>query len=374
MSEYRPVEPFASDHLGTWCDHHGIDDYQFSSLSWAGFKIARDQKRDVSLAFKLREEIIDSLPLEGSELVRHPKARPEENWRPKVYQAPAGMAYEMTTRDIYQPTDDWGDPIDGEPRVVVSTIVGEFLEIETYVHRGKAVGRLIVREMPVYKAAPVLNLGGSMFVPDEDEMLKFPSKYDPSKVGDRVMFPRHDGWEVYTTGNKLEADYDKASVQLVPYERQEDAGLYAANFGSEGRFELDDFVHIPESPLTPDGYVYLPKPGGGSELTPTLGQLVLPPIDKEHWTTLWERHGIMIKYNPTVDDKRFVTLDFDQPDRVEFEMRKFNTNAKSGKTFMRAFAIRHEIGVTTLDDIVRTVSSNEELTQEDLNRLRNTGF
>ena len=368
MPEFTPAEPFASDHMREWCDWHGVDDEMFRSLSHSGFKIAREQNRDTSIAFQLRQEIERALPLEGCHLVRHPEATPTGRKRPKVYEAPDGFAFEITTQEKYYPHNEFGELIDGEPKIVDYRFVGEFLEIETSATRGKAAGSLIVRERPLYKAAPILNYGGGWDGPDEDAMLKFPSKYDPSKVGDRVAFVKHDGWDVYTVGKKLEGSYDRSAVRLVPYQKREEE-FFVANFGAKEQFPLDDFTHFTESPLLPPGYVCIPISKGEIKIVPTLGQLILPPLDRNYWTELWERHGIMIKYNPTADDQRVIHLRANSRVDLDFEIRKINRRERVGSTFMRVIAVHDSPVCNSLDNLVRAFDSEEELSEEEIKRF-----
>jgi hypothetical protein len=172
----------------------------------------------------------------------------------------------------------------------------------------------------------------------------------------------------------LEGDYGKSKVELVPYEREDDTSFYVADFGRYNDFKLDDFIFVDEQPVLPPGYFMMPSRGAGGDLdwTPVYNPaslLILPPIDRKHWDSLWNHHGIMIKHNPTVHnflwgDSRFLYLDFDETRSVDFEMRRFNTHEHKDKTLMRAIAVRG-IGSTTLEDVIKVASSKDQFEGED---------
>lgn len=339
MFEREPVLPYDMAYIREWCDSRGIDDGEFGHLAYSDFSVAVLRRQELSLAAKYRQEIEDSLPLAGCTLVDDPRVRPDEAHRPKLCQAPEGMAFELTETRYYRDIDEWGEKVTNGPlHSTTLTFTGEFLDIETYVNRGKPRGVICVRERPNFFAAPIVNYGCNLVGLVETDMIRLPSKNDPTKDGAYVAFPRVEGWDIVRSGNKLEADYPGCTVRIVPYEKPTKKELYVADFGKAANFALDEFRYFEEPPQLPDGYFYLPRAGEKPTLhVNKVHALILPPIESRDWDDLWYHHGIMLKLNPTVQEGRYRYVDVNNPHDID----KTNELAAQDKLFRRLLVVQH---------------------------------
>lgn len=361
--------PYPTVPLYEWCNERGLDPYEYSGLYFNAFEVAKMQSRGVSRLLAFRQKVENNLPLSGCEVVDDPLARPNEDRRPpKAFLAPQDLEFELTTTYEYEQTDEWGDQLPGAPtKSITETFLGEYLYIYCRSSNGELVADITVREKPYFEARPIFRLGGGMMGPSEDEMIRLPSRFDPEKDGAYVAFPRHEGWDITYSGDKLEGRYGEVSVRLVPYQHREDTELYVADFGADHEFALDDFIYFEEAPVLPPGYWYYPLEGGGSKLmyNPVL-TLTLPPIDRDDWTNLWYDHGIMIKLNPSVTthESRFVTIDLSRRLSATDQIKRFNRLQKEGKVFQRILVLRN-VGEISLKDIVKTANTREVAPDEE---------
>lgn len=376
MPERERVVPYNDIYFSEWCDWYGFDDSAFRALSFSGFRIARERSKELSAKFQFLQEVEASLPLEGSALVDDFRLKPDATSRPKFYKAPDGMAYEMTTHMDFYPEDEWDERVEEPPVRRTYTFVGEYLHIDAYAGRGTPWAEITVRESPTFYAVKEYNPGFTTFAgPQEEDMIRLPSRYDPEKPGAYIAFDHYDDWEIMRSGDKMEGNYGDVQVKLVPYEKQEDTELYKADFNKyNDRLKLDSFLFIDEKPLLPNGWARSGPHGDRDLRFNAVCTLVLPPIPQNLWTDLWYKYGIYIKLNPTVYENRFVFLDFDRPDLVDFQVRRYNSGQKSGRMFMRSLVVRDGIGKTGLKDVVKAVSSNQELTEKEIDDYHQYGL
>ncbi len=375
MSEYYkdPLLPYDTLSLSEWCRVNGIDTNQFQSWRFANLSIAKLRSREISLEMQLRQEIETSLPLEGSERVEDIGLKPEfYGTQPKIFLAPKGMAYKLEVRTDYDEFDYIEDGSQLPPtKSETATFIGEYLSITTETVGGQAESNITVRERPEYFAEPVFNNGDPR---EEGGAIRLPSRFNPEEDGAYVSFPRFEGWQLLVSRtDELSGPYKKSKVTLVPFDREQDTELFVADFGEYNDFALDDFIFVDERRIKlPPGFSYFHRRLNNwvLEYHPT-NTLILPPIPSDDWTPLWEKHGIMIKFNPTVHsfkfgDSRFQYLDFgDRRSSLEFRIRQFNSYAKNDKFIMRALAIRDELGRTSLKEILKVALSKEVLSEED---------
>ena len=363
MSEHEPVLPFKDEYFSDWCDIYGMNPLDYEALYSHNFRVARLHTKELSAGAKFRKEVEDSLPLEGATLVDDFRFEPGNPGVPKLFKAPEGQAFEITTTYEYEERDVWGYSEEDVPKKSAThTFVGEYLGIESYIHHGEGKATITVRERPSYTAFPVIEDGIGPDARPNEHFVRLPSKFDLDKDGAFVIFDRVTGWQVGCAGDKLRADYAMSKVRLVPHDPPVDNELYIADSREQPQYALDDFRYFPERPQLPPGFFILP----GSEISGEpdriihneVLKLVLPPIDREHWGDLWYDHGIMIKVNPTITDQRFVSLDLDRRVGIEDRIRELNRKATEGKMFMRILVVRG-IGGRSMADIVKLVSSRE---------------
>lgn len=377
MSEYytEPLLPYDTYFFSDWCDIKGIDADKFKNISnlWhTSFLIARLRSEEVSRELQLREDIEANLPLEESVRVDDLGLKPEYwGMRPKIFQAPEGLAYELTLEVAYDEFDEYEDGTPAPPtKIEYKRFVGEYLDIDVETERGTQKGYVTVRERPDYFALPILNDGN----PDENGAIRLPSRYNPDEDGAYVSFPRLDGWQVaHPRIKELGGRHERTSVRLVPFENPQDTELFVADFGKYNDFKLDDFIFQDEERLKlPPGFCYIRTGIDKWELQYLpINNLILPPIPRDDWTPLWNNHGIMIKLNPTVHsfafgDSRFQYLDFDgRRSSLEFAIRQFNSKAEKGQFIMRALAVQGLHGTASLSDVLEVALSKELLSEKD---------
>lgn len=369
MSERESILPYDTTYVKEWAIQHGVDADQYESyrVSHGGFLIAKLRSKELTQEFLFLRDIEASLGLENCKLVPNPRQKANEPELPKVYSAPEGMAFEITTSI---PDDEWipiyDDAEDG--------FIGKYLEIDDLYILGDGTRRanIVVREEPKAYATPVEDWGENftwVHGPGEKDFIRLPSRADPTKDGARIWIPMPAGVEINFAGNKVRAPYESSSIKLVPYEEKQSTELYIANFTQSDQPALDDFIFIDETLTLPRGVVSVPKRGGGERYIPNrIGQLVLPPMtDREVWNDLWDNHGIMIKWNPTIHQDRFVRLDYRYgQSSVEYQVRKFNSGQANGRMFMRALAVSGFAGVADYTVVMKTALSKERLSLEEL--------
>lgn len=199
--------------------------------------------------------------------------------------------------------------------------------------------------------------------------MRLPSRGDPTKDGARIWFPKPLGVQVRFPSDKIRAPYGSFTLKTVPHEQKQDTELYVADFTQVEPHALDDFTFIDEAPILPRGIIPVKNSNGEMSYVPNkIGQLVLPPMpDRSDWGNLWDKHGIMIKWNPTIHQNRFVNLNYDsRRSRVDDEMRRFNSGQANGRMFMRALAVYGVDGMVSLNEVVKTALSEEKLSLEEL--------
>jgi len=376
--EYReyhkePILPYETISSWEWFKTHDVDVEAYPGIDSLqdGLRFARLRSPEITAEILLREQIEVNLPLRGATRVNHPRLKPEF-WgtEPKLFKAPAGMAFELTTSVDYD--EDYQDE-DGNQlaptKTEVYSVIGEYLGIETRTEKGTAAASITVMEQAVAYAQPIYNDGN----PDDNELIRLPSRADPEVDGAAVMFARLDGWEVvHGKSRSLSGEYGKSNVKLVPFERAAETERYVADFKRFNDFPLDDFILVDEAPLPPPGYFYYPTGfGEGTWVHNPTNLMTLPPGDLHGWMgDMWEKHGIMMKLNPTAinfigGNSRFYYLHFDRGrSTLAWEIRYVNTYEHKHSMFMRALAIKG-IANTSMDDVLKVALSKDQLEGKD---------
>ncbi|MCA9325321.1 hypothetical protein KDA23_04635 [Candidatus Saccharibacteria bacterium] len=376
MSETTQNLPFQTEYLSEWCENRGIDRYDFTQLWCQNFLVAGSHLTALTVAQKTRIELEASLPLEDCTRVLDPRILPGEHFRPRhVYRAPDGLGFRLQTKEEYPVEDEWGEVKPDAPvEVVERDFVGKYLDLDVRGSHGEGNGVITVFKKPTYFAVPDVNMGGNLFGPTEEDMIRLPSKYDPEKDGAYVAFGRQEGWDIFIDTEKQRGNVHESDVSIVLFEEQADTELYVADFSELAHFDLDDFLYI-EEPVKIPGYAYIPQcyaHGWEWELFPTLSELLLPPLDQDYWGPLWYEHEIMIKFHPMASKDRFIRLDFAQPLRADFEVRWLNRQQQENGSFNRLFAVQ-DMGGLSLREVVLAVSTRHFATDAEIKEFTGPG-
>lgn len=125
MSEFEPTLPYATTYVQEWAIQHGVDanEYESSVLRHGEFLVAKLRSQELSQEFLFLKEIEAVLGLENCKLIDNPRQIPGEWKMPKVYVAPEGTAFEITTAID---DDDWNPTYDDAD----NGFLGRYLEIE----------------------------------------------------------------------------------------------------------------------------------------------------------------------------------------------------------------------------------------------------